>query len=60
MDPLQATMIAMVLAKEILHFMQSNQNISEEQLADMIALNLIRIQSIKATIEKDIADGKLT
>lgn len=53
MDPIQATAIALMIAREILSLIQ-NAKVTEQELALLIARNIITITGIQKTIEAEI------
>jgi cell division protein ZapA (FtsZ GTPase activity inhibitor) len=55
MDIVQATMAAILLAKEIRQIMESGKEITEEQLAILIAGNLVKLPLTIKTIQDEIA-----
>ncbi len=58
MDPIQAIMAGMFLAKEIMQLINSQKEITEEQLALLIAGNLVKLQTTIDTIKAEMAATK--
>ena len=54
MDILQATMAGIMIAREIRQLYEATKDISEEQLATLIAANLVRLDSTIATIKAEL------
>lgn len=55
MDPIQAAMAGIFIAREIIQLINSGQAISEEQLSVLIASNLIKLDTTVATIKGEMA-----
>ena len=55
MDPIQATMAGIMIAREIIQLINSNKEIAEEQLAVLIAANLLKLDSTVQTIKAEMA-----
>lgn len=55
MDPLQATMAGILIAREIIHLIKTEQDITEERLAALIASNLVKLDAIVKIIKDEMA-----
>lgn len=55
MDIIEATMAGIMLAREIIQLINSNKEITEEELAVLIASGLLKLDSTVQTIKAEMA-----
>lgn len=55
MDPVQATMAGILIAREIIHLIKTEQDITEERLATLIASNMVKLDAIVKIIKDEMA-----
>ncbi len=56
MDPVQATAIGIMLAKEIISAV-NKEDLTEEELSKRIAANLMRLHNVSQTIKAEMEAG---
>ena len=58
MDPLQATMAAILIVKEIRQYMEAQRELSDEELIKIVLRNTIGIESAVATARAEMEKYK--